>query len=410
MAAYSVAVSDIYAGLPVIDLTMPDWWRQPAVVTAPMHDRGEVAAFVPSFATVSFLRYDHCEAALTDPRLVAMGARYFEMQGWTEGAFVDWIRLNVVMMNPPGHTRLRRLVSRAFTPRQVSSMRATSLRVTDELCDSVDAANGSVEFVHDWARVLPLRVVCEMIGIPGVDVAQMAVWAEGLTAASGVADAAARHAGDRAVEGFAEYVSSMIAERRAARRDDLLTALIGAEEAGDRLSSDELVAMVVQLIFAGHETTQNLLGNGMYRLVQHPDQLALLASEPQRIPGAVEEMLRYDPPIIFTSRIATAPMEIGGIPVAKDQLVMLNLTSANHDPARFVDPSRFDVTRADVRHLSFGHGLHFCLGASLARLEAEVAFTTLLSRYRTFEEVGSSDWTCYTPLRGRQRLDLVLSR
>jgi cytochrome P450 len=321
---------------------------------------------------------------------------------------VDWIRLNVVMMNPPGHTRLRRLVSRAFTPRQVASMRAVSCRVADELCDAVDAAGGAVEFVHDWARVLPLRVVCEMIGIPTVDVAQMAEWAHGLTQASGVADLAARQAGDRAMESFNAYVRAMIDERRVARRHDLLSALIEAEEAGDRLSPEELVAMVVQLIFAGHETTQNLLGNGMYRLLQHPDQLALLAKEPERIPDAVEEMLRYDPPILFTSRVPSVAMEIGGVPVAADQLVMLNLTAANHDPNQFADPARFDVTRNDVRHLSFGHGVHFCLGANLARLEAEVAFTKLLSRYRAFEEVGSSDWTSFTPLRGRQRLDLVL--
>ena len=192
-----------------------------------------------------------------------------------------------------------------------------------------------------------------------------------------------------------------------ARRDDLLSGLIHAEESGDRLSPDELVAMVVQLIFAGHETTQNLLGNGMYRLLQHPEQLHLLRREPDRISNAVEEMLRYDPPILFTSRIATEAMEISGVPVADDQLVMLNLTAANHDPARVDDPARFDVTRADVRHLSFGHGAHFCLGANLARLEADVAFRTLLGRYEVIEETGESDWTTYTPLRGRQRLDLT---
>ncbi len=397
-----------YAHLPVLDLTDAAWWREPAVVTAPMHDRGEVAAFVPGFDTVSFLRYDDCLAALTDQRLMAMGARYFEMQGWTEGPFVDWIRRNVVMMNPPGHTRLRGLVIRAFTPRAVSSMRAVSRRIAEELCDEVDAAGGTVEFVRDWARVLPLRVVCEMIGIPRVDVAQMAEWAHGLTVASGLADPNGREAGDRAMEGFNGYVNAMIAERREARREDLLSALIEAEEGGDRLTPEELVAMVVQLIFAGHETTQNLLGNGMYRLLQYPDQRALLAADPTRIPGAVEEMLRYDPPIIFTSRIAAEAMEIGGLPVAADQLVMLNLTAANHDPVQFPAPGRFDVTRPDVRHLSFGHGVHYCLGASLARLEAEVAFSVLLRRYRSFEEVGRSDWTSYTPLRGRQRLALEM--
>jgi cytochrome P450 len=404
-----MTMQEAYAGLPTIDLVAPDWWSEPALVTAPMHARGDVAAFVPSFGTVSFLRYDDCLAGLSDPSLLAMGARYFEMQGWTDGPFVDWIRHNVVMMNPPGHTRLRKLVSRAFTPRAVAAMREVSERVATELCDEVDTRGGTVEFVHEWARVLPLRVVCEMIGIPGVDVDRMAEWAHGLTVASGMADPDARVAGDRAMDGFNEYVGAMIAERRIARRDDLLSALIEAEEAGDRLSPVELVAMVVQLIFAGHETTQNLLGNGLYRLLQHPDQLAALQADPGRIPGAVEEMLRYDPPILFTSRIATADTEIGGVPVAADQLVMLNLTAANHDPARFDEPATFDIARADVRHLSFGHGIHFCLGASLARLEADVAFRTLFARYRSFAEVGTSTWTSYTPLRGRQRLDLQLT-
>ncbi len=403
-------MSDLYQDLPVIDLSLPDWWRDPAVVTAPMLEAGAAAAFVPDFATVSFLRYDTCMEALGDPALLAMGARYFEAQGWTSGPFVDWIRLNVVMMNPPGHTRLRRLVSRAFTPRAVSSMRSAAQRIAGELCDAVDESGGTVEFVHDWARLLPLQVICEMIGVPQVDVGQMGDWAHGLSMASGMASDEARGAGDAAMSGFNEYVTGMIEERRARRSDDLLSALIDAEEAGDRLSAAELVAMVVQLIFAGHETTQNLLGNGMFRLLQHPQQLALLREQPQLIPSAIEEMLRYDPPITFTSRIVTADTEIDGIPVAADQLVMLNLTAGNHDPRRFPQPARFDVTRPDVRPLSFGHGMHFCLGANLARLEAEVAFSTLLSRYATIAEVSESDWTSYTPLRGRQRMDLALGR
>jgi cytochrome P450 len=202
----------------------------------------------------------------------------------------------------------------------------------------------------------------------------------------------------------------MIEERSRHRSQDLLSGLIEAEEAGDRLSPEELVAMVVQLIFAGHETTQNLIGNGMYRLLQHPDQMSLLRADPAMIPAAVEEMLRYDPPITFTSRVAATDMELDGVAVEAGQLVMLNLTAGNHDPAKFADPGRFDVRRGGVRHLSFGHGMHFCLGANLARLEAEVGFSTLLSRYRSLEEVGESDWTSYTPLRGRQRLDLAAMR
>ena len=399
-----------YGDLPVIDLAQPDWWRVPAEVTQPMHDAHAPAAYVPGFDTVTFLRYDDCLAGLTDPNLIAMGSRYFEMQGWTDGAFVDWIRLNVVMMNPPGHTRLRKLVIRAFTPRAVAEMRVVSQQVAADLCDTVDGNGGVVEFIHDWARVMPLRVICQMIGIPHVDVDQMAHWAAGLTEAAGVAGPDAREKGDTAMRAFNDYVSAMIAERKASPRDDLLTALINAEEAGDRLTQLELVALVVQLIFAGHETTQNLLGNGLYRLLENPAQLEALRSDRSLIQNAVEEMLRYDPPILFTSRIAVEATEIAGVPIAADQLVMLNLTAANHDPARFADPVRFDVARSDNRHLSFGHGVHFCLGANLARLEADVAFNTLFDRFASFEwaDDDRSDWTSYTPLRGRQQMRLRL--
>ncbi len=212
------------------------------------------------------------------------------------------------------------------------------------------------------------------------------------------------------MEGFNAYVSEMIDQRRRDPRDDLLSALIEAEDAGDRLSGPELVAMVVQLVFAGHETTQNLIGNAVFRLLEHPDQLAALRADPDRVPGAVEEALRHDPPILFTSRIAREDLELAGQPVAADQLVMFDLAAANHDPVRFAEPDRFDIGRDDIRHLSFGHGAHFCLGANLARLEATVALTTLLRRYRTIEEVGTSAWSSYTPLRGRQRLDLALTR
>lgn len=394
--------------LPIIDLSTDVWWRNPGETTAPMHDAGEVAAYVPGFETVSFLRHADCLAALTDPNLAAMGSRWFRMQGWDSGPFIEWIDTNVVMMNPPDHTRLRKLVSRAFTPRAVADMRAVAVRIAHELCDAVDAHGGHVEFTHQWARVLPLRVICEMIGIPAIDVDLMGEWAFALSVASGVPTQEARDAGDAAMDAFNEYVAAMIAERRAHPEDDLLTGLIAAEEDGDRLSAKELQAMVVQLIFAGHETTQNLLGNGLYRLLQAPEQLAALRADRSLLAGAIEEMLRRDPPILFTSRIAREATEIAGVSIAADQLVMLNLTAANHDPAAFTEPLRFDVRRREERHLSFGHGVHFCLGANLARLEAEAAFGVLLDRYPTIEETGSSDWAAFTPLRGRERFDLQL--
>ena len=398
-----------YSDLPVIDLAQPDWWREPMVVTAPMHAANAPAAFVPTFGTVFFLRYEDNLSGLNDPNLMAMGARYFEMQGWTEGAFVDWIRLNVVMMNPPGHTRLRKLVSRAFTPRAVASMRDVSQRFAAELCDQVDDNGGQVEFVHEWARVLPLRVVCEMIGIPRVDVNQMEEWALGLTMASGVTTPEAREAGDRGMEGFNEYVSAMIAERRANPRDDLLTAL-------DRRGRRRRPSLAGRARRDGRAVD---LRRSRDDAEPARERALPVAREPGptragRAPTARSSRTRSRRCSATTRRSRSRrasrddPTVIAGIDIAEDQFVMLNLTAANHDPERFPDPARFDVQRPEIRHLSFGWGVHYCLGASLARIEGEVAFETLLDRYGTIEETGESDWTSFTPLRGRQRMDLVM--
>jgi cytochrome P450 len=288
-------------------------------------------------------------------------------------------------------------------------MHETTVKVAHELSDAAADA-GTVELVHDWARLLPLRVICTMLGVPSVDQEQMGVWTEALSAASGMPTEENRVAGNDAMAEFNDYVAEQIATRRANPRDDLLTALIDAEEVGDRLDRDELVAMVVQLLFAGHETSRNLIGNLVYRLLEHPDEMARLRSETALAPSAVEESLRYDPPITFTSRIAHEDLELCGLPVASGQLVVLFLTAANFDPDRFDDPFRFDIAREDNRHLSFGWGIHHCLGANLARLEGAVAINTLLGRFARIELAGEpSQWTAFTPLRGRERLDLALT-
>jgi cytochrome P450 len=397
-------------------MTTEAFWREPAATARPLLEADQRAAQVPSFDTVMFLRYDECLEALVDHRRLGnMGSRYFEMQGWSEGPWVEWTRRNIVMVDPPVHTRLRALVNRAFTPRRADAMHDVARAVAGELCDDA-AARGGVELVHDWARLLPLRVVCEMLGVPTIDHERMGVWTEALSAAAGLPTEENRVAGDAAMREFNDYVAAQLAIRRRAPRDDLLTALIEAEEVGDRLDHDELVAMVVQLMFAGHETTRNLIGNLVYRLLDDPDEMARLRADRTLVASAVEESLRYDPPIIFTSRIAHEDLVLAGIPVDRGQFVVFFLTAANFDPSRFSDPFRFDVGRFDrrsgspeLRHLSFGWGIHHCLGASLARVEARVAIETLLDRFRTIEFAGDrSQWTAFTPLRGRERLDLRL--
>jgi cytochrome P450 len=404
-------VEDPYDGLPVVDMAGEAFWREPALTAKPLLEAGIRAASVPAFGTFMLLRYADCYDAILDPeRLGNIGSRYFEMQGWSEGPWIEWTRRNIVMADPPVHTRLRKLVNRAFTPRRVDQVHDTAIKVAGELADAAADA-GSVELVHDYARLLPLRVICEVLGMPSIDHQQMGTWTEALSAASGMPSDENRVAGDAAMAAFNAYVSEQAEIRRAEPRDDLLTALVQAEEAGDRLDHDELVAMVVQLLFAGHETTRNLIGNLVYRLLEDPQRMARVRDDRSLVPGAVEESLRYDPPIFFTSRIAHVDLELGGLPVTAGQLVVLFLTAANFDPDRWADSFRFDMTRSDAnRNLSFGWGIHHCLGANLARLEGEVALTTLLDRFATIEPTGPpSQWTVFTPLRGRERLDLALT-
>ncbi len=403
----SIAASD----LPTLDMESEEFWREPALAARPLLESGARIAEVPSFGALMLLRYGDCYDALLAPDALGnIGSRYFEIQGWSEGPWIDWTRLNIVMSDPPTHTRLRRLVNRAFTPAVVRNMHDASVRIAHELADAA-AEQGSVELVHGWARLLPLRVICEMLGVPSVDHEQMGVWTEALSAAAGLPSDENRAVGDTAMREFNAYVIDQLDRRRADPQDDLLTRLLDAEEEGDRLGREELVAMVVQLLFAGHETSRNLIGNLVYRLLEDPDRLARVRADRSLVTTAVEESLRYDPPITFTSRIAHQDLEIAGASVTAGQLVVVFLTAANFDPNHWSDPYRFEVTRADAdRHLSFGWGIHHCLGANLARMEGRIALETLLDRFRSIELAGEpSDWTVFTPLRGRQRLDVALT-
>jgi cytochrome P450 len=287
----------------------------------------------------------------------------------------------MLFLDPPDHSRLRGLVARAFTPRMVESLRPRVQRLVDELLDAVQD-QGEMEFVADFAYPLPAIVIAEMLGVPPEDRSQFIVWTQDfgrlldggnlsfeelLTTLSGIAD-------------FLAYFRRQIAQRRTAPRDDLLQALILAEEQGDRLNEEELLGNCVLLLAAGHGTTTHLLGNGLYALLQHPEQLQLLRENPSLAPTAVMELLRYDSPVQLTSRRPTADVDWAGRRFKAGEEVLTVLGAANRDPEQFPDPDRLDLRRTDNRHVAFGHGPHFCLGAPLARLEAEVAFTTLLRR------------------------------
>jgi cytochrome P450 len=384
------------------------YFRDPHGTVGPMLREGVRAARVPELGTVIFLRHSDVAEALQDRRLGAIGARYYEQQGWSEGPYIDWVRRTLVFLDPPDHDRLRALLSRAFTPRQVARVRPITREIASQLA-AVAAEAGEVDLYDAFAQRLPLQVICQLLGIPEIDCAEVGEWTAALSLATATPVGEARAGADRAMLAFEDYAGRLVAERRARPGDDLLSELVAVEEGGDRLSGPELVAMVVQLLYAGHETTRNLIGNGLFTLLRHPGELARLRGEPELLPRAVEEMLRYEPPILFVSRVSLADVELAGTSVRKGDLIHLGLASANRDPEAFDYPDRFDVGRALNRHLTFGWGMHFCLGASIARMEGLVAFETLLARFAAIELVGPPPpWAPATALRTLERFPVRL--
>jgi len=314
--------------------------------------------------------------------------------------------------DPPDHTRLRGLVQKAFTPRVVEGLRPRIEAVCDALLDDM-LARGRGDLVADYAYPLPVQIIVEMLGVPAEDHEQFRVWSHAL--ARGLdpdfllpPDAATERLG--AVMSFVQYFAALIAERRRHLGDDLLSRLIQAEEAGDVLTQGELLATCILLLVAGHETTVNLISGGADALMAHPGQLARVRDDDTVARTAVEEMLRYVCPVQLTGRIALEDMEVGGELVRTGEFSMLLIGSANRDPAVFADPETFDVTRGDNNHLGFGFGIHHCLGAPLARLEAQVALPALLRRARHIER--TTDTRTYKEnvvLRGLESLPVTLS-
>jgi pimeloyl-[acyl-carrier protein] synthase len=283
--------------------------------------------------------------------------------------------------DPPLHTRLRGLVNKAFTPRAVERLRPRIQEIVDELLDAV-AGSGRMDVIADLAYPLPVIVIAEMLGVSPDDRAQFKRWSTDIAATTGgpLMGADVLQRADQSAIALAEYFERVIAERRREPRDDLLSGLIAAEEQGQVLSDEELLATCILLLVAGNETTTTLIGNGVLALLRHPEQMRILRDDPSLIRSAVEEILRYDPPVQGTGRVALADTEIGGKRIEKGQLLLTLLAAANRDPEQFPNPDELDVTRSENRHLAFGYGIHFCLGAPLARLEGQIAINGLLRR------------------------------
>jgi pimeloyl-[acyl-carrier protein] synthase len=334
--------------------------------------------------------YDDCVAALRDSRLGRETERAFSPEqiaalpvaSDVQRPLVDMQRKWMLLVDPPVHTRLRTLVHKAFTPRTVERLRA---RVEDMVAELLDAAHekGAFCLINDVALPLPVAVIAELIGIPSEDREVFHQWSRDLAFTLELTDDPAVYdMGGLATVAFTDYLHGLIAERRKNPQDDLLSMLVAVEEAGDRLTEAEMISNVILLLLAGHETTVNLIGNGMQALLRHPDQFARLKADPTLTRNAVEEMLRYDSPVQLTVRLVMEDMQIGGADIKRGQQVATMLGAANRDPAQFPDPNTFDVTRANAdKHVGFGNGIHFCIGAPLARLEATIAIRQLLERF-----------------------------
>jgi cytochrome P450 len=331
---------------------------------------------VPAFLIVN---YEHGRAALNDPRLSKNPANS-AVPVQTELFFGG----TMLGMDPPDHTRLRALVANAFTARRVEALRGHIQQITDELCDRLaahaDAFDGSVDLIADFAVPLPVRVICELLGMPASDSERFRTWTAILTTPA--LSEEARHRRRTTAAEFNDYLTGVCAERRTDPRDDLISALLAARDGPARLTEAELLDCIALLFIAGHETTVNLIGNGMLALLSATDRLDLLRRRPDLLPAAIEELLRYDGPVERASqRIALQDMEIAGTPIPKGAWVHVSLGAAARDPDVFTDPDTPDITRTGPRHLAFGHGAHYCIGAPLARVEGQIAIGTLLARF-----------------------------
>ena len=352
-------------------------------------------------------RYDDVATVLRDARFGRKGFDELIRDRFGENTFDQ----AMLFRDPPDHTRLRALVNKAFTPRVIEEMRAKIQKTVDRLLDGVRDAR-AMDVIADLAYPLPVSVISEMLGVPAEDRDLFRGWsadiARSLDAIVLPTEPEVVERGNAARHALSSYFRALIAERRRRPQRDLLSDLIAAEEQGDKLSEEELMATILLLFVAGHETTVNLIGNGTLALLRNPNQLEALRRSPALIGGAIEELLRYDAPVQRTGRMPNTDVELGGKRIAKGDLVLSLIGAANRDPAHFAEPDRLDLARADNRHLAFGWGIHFCLGAPLARAEAQAAIGTIARRMPALAlATPTPEWREASALRGLKTLPVT---
>lgn len=360
-------------------------------------------------------RYTDVAAGLLDKRLIS-GRRVESFSATLDPATREQMRpLHehlgkwIGNMDPPDHTRLRGLVSKAFTPGMVQELAPAIARITSRLLDAIEPRR-EMDFVREFAYPLPATVIGEMLGVPCSGQHRFIAWADDITAysGSGSADAALGRAAQNSAGELAEYLLAIARHRRTHPANDLISVLVALEESGDKLSGQELVAMCTFLLVAGHETTMALLSNGLLALLRNPEARDTLAANPHLIKSAVEELLRYDSPIQHQTRVAGESFEFAGARIDQGQRVLLMLGAANRDPSQFADPDGLDLRREPNRHIAFGLGIHYCMGAPLARLEAQIAIPEILRRYPGMRLAGPKvEWRVHTSNRNPVRLDVA---
>jgi cytochrome P450 len=348
----------------------------------------------------------HDKAMISDSRNVAI----FDA-GEGGKLFYEMMQRLLLYLDPEGHRRVRGLVSQAFTPRSVEERRSRMQSVADELLDRGEDA-GRMDLVSEFAYLLPVTVICEMMGIPPADLPLFFGWAHDFARRGDVSDItpARVDAGEEATVGFTGYFMDFIRARRKQPRADLISAMVEVHDESGGLSDDEIVAACIILLQAGHETTSDLIGMGTYHLLSHPDELSLLRADPSLLADAVEELLRYDTSVQIAQRVGPEDIVLSGVTVPAGEVLVLLNGAANRDPAAFHEPDRLDIRRSGKSHLSFGLGVHHCLGASLARQEIQIALSTLFTRFPKLELVN--DKPDYRPslfLRGLANLRVTLS-
>jgi cytochrome P450 len=375
------------------------------------------------FSCFMLTRYDDVHMAFSDHRrfssdIWSNGAETFIEAGITESIeylrqILPFMAYNLQGMDPPGHTRQRTLMMKTFTPRMIEAFRPTVQRLVDELIEQ-RLADGNMDVVADFAYPLPSNVILDLLGIPRSGRPYIRASSEAINELVATIIFTGPQVWPRLAGVFADvttYLKSLIAERRRHPGEDLLTKMVQAEENGDMLSEDEIVIATNFLLFAGHETTANLIAVGLYYLLKNPEQMAQLRADPSKIPAAVEELLRYVSPVHTLARRTLQEVTIHGVTIPPNKSIYLLVGAANRDPEKFPDPEKLDINRPPVRSLGFGYGIHFCIGAALARVESQVAFETLLRRLPDLKmTVDTPEFRPNYSLRGLVSLPVEFSR